>query len=236
MLSHTPPTNSYGDAQQHTKRQRSGSITTQRLRSASDLEVTARTPPGGGAGWDAPPLPHPLPRSAPPASAPSRPVARISRTIPHPPRTNHIRSQARGIIDPHEKGVLRDLIVSGDERLQSALDKFEEGDSAELEALMASGHLNKVIITGKLQQTIIIRPLVHEFLTGRPTHYFAPAEKFHGFAGGPRHELSPGQFYPLRTFARILDRILLSRSFPNSSHLHTHARPPPLLFKNTNSK
>ena len=52
--------------------------------------------------------------------------------------------QARGIIDPHEKCVLRDLIVSGDERLQSALDKFEEGDSAELEALMASGHLNKV--------------------------------------------------------------------------------------------
>ena len=52
--------------------------------------------------------------------------------------------KARGIIDPHEKGILRDLIVSGDERLQTALDKFEEGDSAELEALMASGHLNKV--------------------------------------------------------------------------------------------
>ena len=39
----------------------------------------------------------------------------------------------RGIIDAHEKGILKDLIISGDERLQTALDRFESGDPSELE-------------------------------------------------------------------------------------------------------
>lgn len=49
----------------------------------------------------------------------------------------------RGIIDSNEKTVLKDLIISGDERLQTALDRFESGDTSELEVLMQNGVLNK---------------------------------------------------------------------------------------------
>eukprot|EP00615_Pteridomonas_danica_P008421 CAMPEP_0114358956 /NCGR_PEP_ID=MMETSP0101-20121206/22654_1 /TAXON_ID=38822 ORGANISM="Pteridomonas danica, Strain PT" /NCGR_SAMPLE_ID=MMETSP0101 /ASSEMBLY_ACC=CAM_ASM_000211 /LENGTH=390 /DNA_ID=CAMNT_0001502255 /DNA_START=229 /DNA_END=1401 /DNA_ORIENTATION=- len=48
-----------------------------------------------------------------------------------------------GIIEPHEKGIIKELISNGDERLQEALDKFEEGDSNELENLMSNGLLSK---------------------------------------------------------------------------------------------
>jgi hypothetical protein len=42
-----------------------------------------------------------------------------------------------GYIDKHQKGVLKDLIISGDQQLQIALDKYEKGDTDEL-AGMAS--------------------------------------------------------------------------------------------------
>ena len=38
-----------------------------------------------------------------------------------------------GLIDKSQKGVIKDLIISGDKTLQSALEKYEHGDSAELE-------------------------------------------------------------------------------------------------------
>jgi len=61
--------------------------------------------------------------------------------------TGRLRSASdladRGIIERSEKGALRDLILNGDERLQSALDKFENGDASELEGLMRSGLLSK---------------------------------------------------------------------------------------------
>ena len=47
----------------------------------------------------------------------------------------------RGIIDNRQKGILKDLIISGDDALQAALDKYEKGDTSALEALVKSGAL-----------------------------------------------------------------------------------------------
>ncbi len=47
----------------------------------------------------------------------------------------------RGIIDRHQKGVLKDLIISGDDALQKAIDKYEGGDTSALESMIKSGAL-----------------------------------------------------------------------------------------------
>ena len=47
-----------------------------------------------------------------------------------------------GIINRKQKGVLKDLLISGDEQLQAALDKFESGETAALEAIITSGTLD----------------------------------------------------------------------------------------------
>lgn len=47
----------------------------------------------------------------------------------------------RGIIDNRQKGILKDLIISGDDALQAALDNYEQGDTSALEALVKSGAL-----------------------------------------------------------------------------------------------
>ncbi|TYZ65360.1 hypothetical protein PybrP1_012684 [[Pythium] brassicae (nom. inval.)] len=51
--------------------------------------------------------------------------------------------EERGVIDRYQKGVLKDLIISGDEALQKALEKFDAGDSSTLEAMLDSGALNR---------------------------------------------------------------------------------------------
>ena len=43
----------------------------------------------------------------------------------------------RGIIDQQQKGVLKDLIIAGDDDLQIALDKFESGDRSALESIVS---------------------------------------------------------------------------------------------------
>lgn len=45
----------------------------------------------------------------------------------------------RGIIDNREKGILKDLIISGDDALQAALDNYEKGDTSAIEVLVKSG-------------------------------------------------------------------------------------------------
>ena len=42
----------------------------------------------------------------------------------------------RGIIDRQQKGVLKDLIISGDDDLQAALDKWDGGDKSALESIV----------------------------------------------------------------------------------------------------
>lgn len=49
----------------------------------------------------------------------------------------------KGIIDRNQKGVLKDLIISGDEALQEALEKYEKGDKSQLESMIKSGLLSQ---------------------------------------------------------------------------------------------
>ncbi|CCI47729.1 hypothetical protein ABG067_007318 [Albugo candida] len=51
--------------------------------------------------------------------------------------------EGKGLIDTKQKGVMKDLIISGDEALQKALEKFDAGDTTSLEALLDSGRLNR---------------------------------------------------------------------------------------------
>ena len=46
-----------------------------------------------------------------------------------------------GFIDKAEKGLIKDLIISGDTKLQALLDKYEQGDGQELLALIKDGYL-----------------------------------------------------------------------------------------------
>jgi hypothetical protein len=51
--------------------------------------------------------------------------------------------EEKGLIDKSQKGVLKDLIISGDAALQTALDKYDEGDSGPLVLLMQQGLLDR---------------------------------------------------------------------------------------------
>ena len=48
-----------------------------------------------------------------------------------------------GLVTAAQKGALKDMIIYGDEALRAALDKYQLGDSGELERLMHAGHLDK---------------------------------------------------------------------------------------------
>ena len=48
----------------------------------------------------------------------------------------------KGIIDRQQKAILKDLIISGNEDLQAALDEYEKGNTAQLESILKSGELS----------------------------------------------------------------------------------------------
>lgn len=45
--------------------------------------------------------------------------------------------EEKGLIDKSQKGVLKDLIISGDAELQTALDQYDDGDATRLEGKSA---------------------------------------------------------------------------------------------------
>lgn len=49
--------------------------------------------------------------------------------------------EERGLIDREQKGAIKDLIICGDEELQRALDRYEQGDPSSLEEMIRSGAL-----------------------------------------------------------------------------------------------
>ena len=54
--------------------------------------------------------------------------------------------EEKGLIDRQQKGILKDLIICGDEDLQEALNQYEEGNPAVLEHMIRSGALqNKAV-------------------------------------------------------------------------------------------
>ena len=48
-----------------------------------------------------------------------------------------------GVISPAQKGVLKDMIIAGDDQLESAFERYERGDPVELSRLVEGGHLNR---------------------------------------------------------------------------------------------
>jgi hypothetical protein len=50
--------------------------------------------------------------------------------------------EEKGVIDREQKGILKDLIISGDNDLQDALDHYEQGDPSVLESMIRGGTLN----------------------------------------------------------------------------------------------
>lgn len=46
--------------------------------------------------------------------------------------------EEKGLIDKSQKGVLKDLIISGDSELQTALDLYDRGDTSKLEGESAA--------------------------------------------------------------------------------------------------
>ena len=54
--------------------------------------------------------------------------------------------EEKGLIDRQQKGILKDLIICGDEELQHALDQYEDGNPSILEHMIRSGALqNKAV-------------------------------------------------------------------------------------------
>ncbi|GMH66735.1 hypothetical protein TrVE_jg9640 [Triparma verrucosa] len=51
--------------------------------------------------------------------------------------------ESTGLISKSQKGMIKDLIISGDEGLQRALDKWEEGDETQLRSMLSGGKLMK---------------------------------------------------------------------------------------------
>jgi len=69
--------------------------------------------------------------------------------------------EEKGLLDRQTKGILKDLIIIGDEELQQALDSYEAGDPAQLEQMIQSGALQN-----RLPQDLdILGDLDLDFLT-----------------------------------------------------------------------
>ncbi|RYG96015.1 hypothetical protein EON65_55070, partial [archaeon] len=66
-----------------------------------------------------------------------------------------------GLIDKHQKGLIKDLIIAGDATVQQLLDKFEKGDTQELLDFISAGYLAK-------QNLDIIDTLDFDFLNNFP--------------------------------------------------------------------
>lgn len=81
-----------------------------------------------------------------------------------------------GFIDKHQKGLIKDLIISGDVTLQHMLDKYERGERQELLDLIQAGYLGK-------QNVDILDGLDFDFLNNFPMDDLSGDE--HGHMGLP---------------------------------------------------
>ena len=69
-----------------------------------------------------------------------------------------------GLIDKAQKGLIKDLIISGDPALRTALDKYETGDAQALEGLIKGGALVR------RQSVDLLNGLDLDFLTVQPNN------------------------------------------------------------------
>lgn len=102
-----------------------------------------------------PPLSH-----TPPSIASSYEVSHFGKRARAGSVSGRLRSaseylERKGLLDRNTKGILQDLIIIGDEELQSAIDFYEAGDPSKLEEMIQSGALqnrlpNDIDILGDL--------------------------------------------------------------------------------------
>jgi hypothetical protein len=89
--------------------------------------------------------------------------------------------EEKGLIDPHQKAILKDLIISGDNDLQLALDQYEQGNSSVLENMIRGGSINN-----RNQSDIdLLGDLDLDFLTVNDEHDTMGAAE--AAAGGTAH-------------------------------------------------
>lgn len=82
-------------------------------------------------------------------------------------RSASIYLEEKGLIDRHTRGILKDLIIIGDEEIQQALDRYEAGDPSVLEEMINSGALEK-----RLPKDLdILGDLDMDFLTMNDDHH-----------------------------------------------------------------
>ena len=86
------------------------------------------------------------------STRPPPPLSSSMEVIPKRYRSGSISSRLRSaselfdegvIVDRQQKGVLKDLIISGDETLAEALSRYERGDKEPFQKLLQSGLLNR---------------------------------------------------------------------------------------------
>jgi hypothetical protein len=128
----------------------------------------------------------------------------------------------KGLIDRETRGILKDLIIIGDEELQQAIDRYEGGDPSLLEEMISSGALQN-----RLPKDIdILGDLDLDFLTMDD-----------GLHDGMDQVGSAGDIEPLQNGGEDLDSIITNslnsaRHAPSAAGLPSQARLP----NNVNSK
>lgn len=104
--------------------------------------------------------PHPALSHTPPNMVSSYEVSHFGKRARAGSVSGRLRSaseylERRGLLDRNTKGILQDLIIIGDEELQSAIDFYEAGDPSKLEEMIQTGALqnrlpNDIDILGDL--------------------------------------------------------------------------------------
>ena len=56
---------------------------------------------------------------------------------------NTTTAEKEGIIDEYQKGLIKDLVINGNDKLNKAMDAYQRGDNTSLKELIKSGYLNK---------------------------------------------------------------------------------------------
>lgn len=116
--------------------------------------------------------------------------------------------EQKGLIDREQKGILKDLIISGqDNELQHALDRYEQGDAALLESILQSGTLsdkaNDIDLLGDLDLDFLnvtdsgIREMTSQNISYQPTSHsdgsmISASHRDHGNLVGGRGETPNG--------------------------------------------
>ena len=85
------------------------------------------------------------------STRPPPPLSSSMEVMPKRSRSGSISSRLRsaselleeGVIETRQKGVLKDLIISGDEALADALSRYERGDKEPIKHLLREGVLNR---------------------------------------------------------------------------------------------